>query len=126
MAVQWSFGAYTFPIADQLIKVMAPTVVVIDRLQYSGGISESQMKLAIVEYLNNLTDASFDKSDLVNLLYDNGANYVDLNMTIQIREYDTEATRTTVKMDSQIYNLRADVVSSFYTHIDELDGVTQI
>lgn len=105
---------------------MTPTVVVIERLQYSGGITEAQMKLAIVEYFNNLTDTSFDKSDLINVLYDNGANYVDLNMTIRIREYDTEAVRTTVKMDSQTYTIRTDVVSNFYTHVDEIDGVTQI
>ena len=105
---------------------MPPTIIVIGRLEYSSGLPTEQMRLKIVEYFNNLTDTTFDKSDLVNVLSDNGANFVDLNMTIRIREYDTEATRTTIKMDSQTYDMRADVVSSFYTNIDELDGVIQI
>lgn len=114
------------PIADQLVKVMPPTVVNVEKLEYSGGPASADMKGVIINYFNTLNAQTFDKSDLVQVLYTAGATFVNLDIDIVIREYDTEGTRTTVRMVDQTYDIRADVVSEFYTHIDELEGVAQV
>lgn len=105
---------------------MPPTVLNITSLIYSGGLPVEDMKLAIATYLNGLTTIQFDKSDLINHMYDLGANYVDTNIKITIREYDTEAVRTTRKMTESRYTIRTDTVSHFYTNTEELSGVVQI
>lgn len=115
-----------FPLADNKVKVMPPTVMNITSLIYSGGLPVEDMKLAIADYINNLTITQFDKSDLINHMYDLGANYVDTDIKITIREYDTEATRTSRKMTDSRYTIRTDTVSHFYTNIEELSGVVQI
>jgi hypothetical protein len=116
----------SLPISDQLVKVMPPTVVNIEKLEYSGGPGSDDMKEVVVNYFNTLGEQTFDKSDLVQVLYNAGATFVNLSIDIVIREYDTEGTRTTVRMVDQTYDIRADVVSEFYTHIDELEGVAQV
>ena len=105
---------------------MPPTVVNIEKLEYSGGPGSSDMKEVVVNYFNTLGEQTFDKSDLVEILYNAGATYVNLSIDIVIREYDTEGTRTSVRMVDQTYDIRADVVSEFFTHIDELEGVVQV
>lgn len=115
-----------FPLADNKVKIMAPTVLNITSLIYSGGLPAEDMKLVIAGYINSLTTTQFDKSDLINFMYEQGANYVDTDIKITIREYDTEATRTTRKMTDSRYVIRTDTVSHYYTNTDELSGVVQI
>lgn len=65
-----------FPSADYKVKTMPNVVISIDNLRYAGGLELVNMKAKLAEFINsNLTQ--FDKSDLVNVLYTNGANYVD-------------------------------------------------
>ena len=71
-----------YPAADQAVKVMVPTIINIRKLEYSGGLPESDMKIKISDYFNSLLDLEFDKSDLIALLYDNGASSVNTNMEI--------------------------------------------
>ena len=105
---------------------MPPTVINITSLTYSGGLPAVDMKAALATWFNELTTTQFDKSDLINYMYTLGANYVDTDIKITIREYDTEAVRTTRKMTDSRYNIRTDTISHFYTHVDELSGVVQI
>ena len=84
------------------------------------------MKQKIISYFSTLTDRSFDKSDLVDLLYDNGANYVNLDITIRVRYYDTVFSKTDTLMDGQTYLIGYDTVGAFYTNEDELIGVEQV
>jgi len=112
--------------ADQVVKIMPPTVIQIDKLEYSGGLDEDSMKVKLSEYFNNITGSIFEKSDIIAVLYDNGASYVNTDMTIYIREHDTEATKTTVHFLDQRYSMRVDIESRFFCSVDDLVGVTQI
>jgi len=105
---------------------MPPTVIQINKLEYSGGLTEDAMKLKIVKYFNTLNSQTFDRSDIIAVLYDNGASYVNTNMAIYIREYDSEAVKTTIQLVDQRYTIRVDVVSRFFTSMDDLIGVSQV
>tara|TARA_Y100001938_G_C8101688_1_gene442368 strand:+ start:8471 stop:11545 length:3075 start_codon:yes stop_codon:yes gene_type:complete len=117
-----------FPAADMLVKVMPPAVVTIDKLQYSGGITSDEMRLKLVEYLVNLTDTSFEKSDFVNVLYDNGATYVDLDMDISIERYSTtyEPFTTVMSDTTQRYTIPDTTVARFFCDVTDLAGVERI
>jgi hypothetical protein len=115
-----------YPAADIMIKAMPPTVVTANNLEYSGGLIEEEMKKKLEEYFNTLQETSFDISDLVNVLYENGANYVNTSMDISIREYDTEAVVIESTLTGSTYTINADNISRFYTNIEELYGVTQV
>jgi len=115
-----------YPAADIMVKAMPPTIVTTDRLEYSGGLSEDEMKVKVAEYFNTLTDTTFDISDLINVMYTNGANYVNTDMDITIKEYNTESEVTESTLTGSTYTIASDNVSRFYTNIDELYGVTQV
>lgn len=115
-----------YPAADIMIKAMPPTIITVNRLEYAGGLAETEMKIKMAEYFNTLLDTKFDLSDLINVMYENGANYVNLDMDISVREYDTEYDRTETTLTGSTYTIKEDNVSRFYTNIDELYGVTQV
>ncbi len=115
-----------YPAADIMIKAMPPTIINITNLEYSGGLVEDEMKIKIVEYFNSLTETTFDVSDLINVMYNNGATFVNTDMDIIIREYDTEAIKTETTFTANTYTIATGNVSRFYTNIDELYGVTQL
>jgi hypothetical protein len=107
-----------------MLKVMPPTVVSITNLEYSGSPDESSMKQYIKEFFNSL-DSSFDKSDLVNYMYTKGANYVNLDMIINIRTYDYMGKLNREILTGQTYTL-PNKLTRFYTDINELYGVMKI
>ena len=116
-----------YPAADIMVKAMPLTIITATNLEYSGGLIESEMKIKIAEYFNALTDTTFDKSDIINVMYDKGATYVNTDMLLTIREYDTEAVvTTTTDLSADTYTIATDNVSRFYTNADELYGVTQV
>jgi hypothetical protein len=109
-----------------MVKAMPPSIVTAERLEYSGGLSEEEMKTKLIEYFNTLTDTSFDISDIISVMYDNGATYVNTDMDVSIREYDTEYRVTISSLAGSTYTIDTDNVSRFYTNQDELYGVTQV
>ena len=115
-----------YPAADIMVKAMPPTIITATSLEYSGGITEAEMKIKIAEYFNSLTATSFDISDIVNVMYDNGATYVNTDMSLTIREYDTTASVTTTIFTANTYTIATNNISRFYTNVDELYGITQI
>jgi hypothetical protein len=115
-----------YPAADIMVKAMPPTIITISRLEYSGGLGEDEMKVKIAEYFNYLTETTFDVSDLINVMYDNGATYVNLDMDMTIREYDTTYNMTETTFTASTYTIAEDNISRFYTNPDELYGVTQV
>lgn len=117
---------YRYPCADYQVKIIPPVVIEISDLKYSGGLVATDMKIKIAEYFNKLGSDTFDKSDLINLLYSYGANYVDLNMSITIREYDTFRNVVTTNLTAQSYTIAYDNIAKFYTHVTELYGVRQV
>ncbi len=86
------------------------------------------MRLKLVEYLVNLTDTSFEKSDFVNVLYDNGATYVDLDMDISIERYSsTYEPYTKVMSDTdQRYTIPETTIARFFCDVTDLAGVERI
>lgn len=121
-----SSSDYRYPAADIMAKTMPLHIINVEKLEYSGGLKPQLMKQKLIEFFNTLEDRSFDKSDLVDILYDNGANYVDLDIIIRVRYYDTVFTKTTALMDGQTYLIGYDLVGAFYTNEDELIGVEQV
>lgn len=117
---------YRYPAADIAAKTMPLHIVNVEKLEYSGGLKPDLMKQKIIKYFAELTERSFDKSDLVDLCYDNGANYVDLDIVVRVRYYDTTFTKTTALMEDQTYLIGYDTVGAFYTNEDELIGVEQV
>ena len=134
----WSYGealnafvttsSQRFPASDMLVKVMPPAVVYINQLHYSGGIGTDQMRIKLSEYFNNLTEVTFEKSDLVNVLYNNGATYVNLEMEITIIRYSTTYEKfTTVLADTdQRYKAPTNTLCRFFTTPEELSGVIRV
>lgn len=117
---------HRYPSADFMVKVMPPTVIEIQDLKYSGGLPERQMRQKIRDYFNFRALYTFDKSDLVQVLYDNGATYVDLDMTIVIREYDTLGKLNIIELEAQRYIIPASNLSRLFMHLNDLQGVVQI
>lgn len=117
-----------FPAADLLVKVMPPAVIEIGKLQYSGGLSGDEMRQKCSEYINSLTDTSFEKSDFVNLLYDNGATYVDLDMDITVVRYTStyEVYSYTMLDSDQRYTIPDNSVARFYADVTDLAGVERV
>jgi len=115
-----------YPAADIMVKAMPPTIITAERIEYSGGLSEEEMKAKLVEYFNTLVDTSFNISDIINVMYDNGATYVNTDMDISIRENNTEYGVTISTLTGSTYTIDSDNVSRFYTNQDELYGVTQV
>ncbi len=110
-----------FPCSDQMVKIMPPTIISINDLQYSGNIDEDKLKDIIVNYINNLTN-KFDKLDLINILYSNGVTYVNSDIDITIREYSHTADLNIIELgDQQIYRIPNSHISRFYTNKNEIN-----
>lgn len=107
---------------------MPPSIVYIDKLDYSGGLAPDAMREKLAEYFNKLTATSFEKSDIVDVLYNNGATYVNLDMGITVRRYTTSYEKYVKVMSDtdQRYIIPENTISRFYSHSSELPGVTQI
>ena len=70
-----------------------------------------------------------DKSDIVNVLYQNGATYVDLTMTVELRQYDMYMKKTIKHWTEQSYDVSGNAaytLSKFYTNANELGGVIKV
>ena len=113
------------PAVDYMLKVMPPTIIIIDSLNYSGNISNNEVLIKIKDFINNL-NKTFDKVDLINYLYSLGITYVDLNMTIRLKVYDSEMTVVYKNLNEQTYTIPVNTVSRFYTTDDYLIGVTKL
>jgi len=115
-----------YPTSDIMVKAMPPTIVIFEKLEYSGGLAVSEMREKVKDYFNSLTATTFDKSDVIDLLYDNGANYVNLDMTLKIIRYDTEFAKESITITGQTYVIPQNYVSAFYTNEDYLTGMEQV
>jgi hypothetical protein len=74
--------------SDALAKHFIPTFIDVD-VQFSGDISETQAENAIITLIEN--DELQEESDIVGALYDNGAEYVNLdslNVFLEVHSID--------------------------------------
>lgn len=102
---------------------MPPAIVQVNKLQFSGALSESAARKIVADYLNSLTSRNFDKSDLVDLLYDNGANFVDLEIDIDVKQYANNFSYRELAVEGQTYVIPFNITSRFYSEPDLLGGV---
>jgi predicted ATPase len=109
-----------------MAKVMPSAIVTVNQLEFTGNLTTEEAQEAVKNYFNTLNDTSFSKSDLVSLLQQNGANFVDLNMDIEIKQYRTDFTYSVYHMDGQVYSMPLNTVSRFYTELDNLTGVLHV
>lgn len=80
---------YRNPGQDPLFKIMPLTIVNLNTFEYKGLVSVEEMKEALVEQINNISDGILEISDLIGAAYDAGATYVNLTTTdVSVREYD--------------------------------------
>ena len=105
---------------------MPPHIIQINDLEYSGGIDEVLMKDKFKEYINSLEGTSFDKSDFVDLLYTNGATYVNLDMDVSVKYFNTEFESDTIELSSQTYEMSLTQVGRFYANDDSVEGISQV
>ena len=111
-----------------LVKCMPPALIYINQLNYSGGLNSDEMKLKLCEYFNNLTETQFEKSDIVNKLYENGATYVNLDMDISIVRYTSTMEKYTYTMldTDQRYTIPDNTLARFFCTSTEMPGVQRV
>jgi hypothetical protein len=121
-------GDNRFPTSDILLKTAPGIIININNLSYKGGLSLNEMKIKIKDYINSITDGRFDKSDLINTLYTNGATYVSLDMDISLKCYDAEFNYTEFTLIDDYYDVSEHTeykLSYFYTKNEFLYGVNK-
>ena len=113
-----------YPGVDYLVKTMPPAVVVVNSLEYAGGLSENAMKEKFIEAIHAMEETTLTKSDIIEILQDNGATYVNTDMSVEIRQYSYQYTKTETDLEDT-YTIPSDDMGRFYTDKNELVGLTQ-
>jgi len=117
--------AHRNPGLNTLLKIRPPLIITANSLEYRGTASEEAVKTAIKNWVNAKED-TIEVSDLINHLYNNGVDYVNLtSLDLQYTAYDY--TGTLLLED----NAFTDTVSlsglqAFFTDTTELYGVTKV
>lgn len=106
-------------------KIMPPAVVYIDGLEYTGEVSETEVRDRLKSFINNLGLSDLTKSDIVNEVLAAGATFVDLDMDIRVKQYTTKFTYVEHTLD-QRYSLPANSISRFYASSTTLSGVLNV
>ena len=118
---------YRTPGAVNAVKIKPPHVIQIDNLEYRGLLTEDQTKEHIKDFVYGLEISSFEVSDLLAYLYDQGVTYVNLNtLDITIRAYNYKNVRTSGNGISVSNSYSFSGVGNFYTHNNDLLGVTKV
>lgn len=115
-----------YPAVSLKEKIMPPTKVTINDLEYSGNLDVSQAKEILKEHINSIEDGFLDKSDLVGALTNRGATYVNLTMDISLKVYKPDGSYTTTDLDNDRYEIPSSTISRFFTTINDLFGVTNV
>jgi len=119
--VQTLMDSDTFraPGVDNLAKITPPTIVSIDVLDYKGGLAPENMKTVLAEWINARTD-TLEVSDLVNFLYSQNANFVDLaTLDIRVDSYNFEGSQ--LQDGERITSTHTlSGMAAFYTHVNNL------
>jgi hypothetical protein len=113
------------PGADILVKVMPPHFVSVTNLEYSGGLNPANMRVQLQDYINKTLTTRIDKSDIINLLYDNGATFVNTSFTLGIESYSTEFIRETQTV-ADTYEIPTITLGRLFTNPNRLLGMVQV
>ena len=118
---------YRTPGAVNVIKIKPPHVIQIDYLDYRGLLTEDQVKEHIKDFVYGLETSSFEVSDLLSYLYNQGVTYINLNtLDITIRAYNYKNVRTSGEGISVSNSYSFSGIGNFYTHSNDLLGVTKV
>lgn len=118
---------YRTPGAVNAIKIKPPHVIQIDNLEYRGLLTEDQVKEHIKDFIYGIEISSFEVSDLLAYLYAQGVTYINLNtLDIIVRAYNYKNVRTSGEGISVSNSYSFSGVGNFYTHSNDLLGVTKV
>lgn len=115
-----------YPATSLKEKIMPPTKISIDDLEYSGNLEEDKAKIILRDYINSIEDNKLDKSDLISVLTQNGASSVSTSIDIKIKAYKTDGSYTNIDMSTDSYLIPSTTLSRFFTTIEDLFGVTNV
>ncbi len=113
-----------YPATSIKEKAAPLAVVTINSLEFSGSLDLAKAKETIKNLINSNTSLVLEKSDLVAALYQEGADYVNLDMEIDIKVHDYQMSSTLVQMGNR-YTLE-NRLTKFFTEIELLEGVIKI
>ena len=104
---------YRYPGADNLMKIVPMTIVKIEHFDYRGDVEVEEIQTALMTFINEISDKNLEASDLINVAYDAGADYVDL-ITLDITIKEHEYLGTYFNSDfSNSYTLAGDLKTYF-------------
>ena len=113
------------PGVDPLLKINAPTIITIPTLDYRGDIGADNLKVVIKDWVNAIDDA-LEVSDLINELYDNSVDYINLD-TLSITRDTYDYLGNLLKQDEPITNsYTLSGLQAFYTDSYALYGVNKL
>jgi len=118
---------YRSPGAINLVKIKPPHTIQIDNLEFRGLLTEAQVVEHIKTFVYSITESSFEITDLLAYLYSKGVSYVNLTtIDIIIRSYNYKNVRTSGSGTAVTTSYSFSGVGSFYTHSNDLLGVTKV
>jgi hypothetical protein len=118
---------YRTPGAVNMVKIKPPHTIQIDLLEYRGLLTEDQVKEHIKDFIYSISTSVFEVTDLLSYLYDQGVTYVNLNtLSIKVRAYNYKNVRTSGDGIAVTSSYTFSGVGSFYTHTNDLLGVTKV
>lgn len=111
---------------DSLVKIIPPAMIEISELSYRDGPAQADLRTKVASWINNLgNDTTFEVSDLIAYLYQQGVSYVDLdNLTIYIRLYDTTGALTENTTITSSYTITENNV--FACNVEYLYGIVKL
>lgn len=118
---------YRTPGAKNVVKIKPPHVIQIDNLEFRGLLTRDQAVEHIKDFVYSIDDSTFEISDMLAYLYTKGVTYINLNtLSIKIRSYNYKNVRTSGDGISVTNSYSFSGIGSFYTHTNDLLGVTKI
>lgn len=115
-----------YPAVSLKEKISPYTFVTIEKLHYSGPVSEEKVKSTLRDFIVNIKNKRISKSEIINLLFSIGVTDVSLDIQIKLKNYNSVFTNTEINMDSDFYNIPDEIPGFFYTNEDKLIGVLNV
>lgn len=110
-----------YPAVSLKEKIMPPAVVTITGLEITGELSSEDANNTIVNYINNLDSLTLNKSGIINQLVDAGAESVNTDFDITIKQYYTNFTHRIIPLTGDSYTIPTNTRSRFFTTEDNID-----
>jgi len=113
-----------YPGVDILVKVMPPTIITIENLEYSGSTDVDTMQSKVVDYINSL-ESEFNVSKLLLHMQSQGATAFNLDsISITVEQYNYKRELLYKGPVTTAYNLTD--TGMFYTDLQEVYGVVRV